>query len=121
MTSPSISLQRVMLPYALRDPYRLSHFASEDYRAQWPTAGAYLDTLQAAADGALVDIIMPGSAEYQTAIDQAVTSGMSGTPVEEALAVGNAAFNEITDRIGRESQIAAYENFKALPGSYYSE
>ena len=26
MTSPTISLQRVMLPYALRDPYRLSHY-----------------------------------------------------------------------------------------------
>jgi multiple sugar transport system substrate-binding protein len=121
MTSPTISMQRVMLPYALRDPYRLSHFVSEEYRGLWPTAGDYLDTLQAAADGALIDIIMPGSAEYHTVLDQAVTSAQSGTPVEEALATGNAGFNEITDRIGREAQIAAYENFKALPGSYYSE
>src|SRR5918993_277928 len=121
LTSPTISLQRVMLPYALRDPYRMSHYSSQENRDRWPNAGAYLDTLQAAADGALLDIIMPGSAEYHTAIDQAVTSAMSGTPVEEALATGNSAFNEITDRIGRESQTAAYENFKALPGSYYSE
>jgi multiple sugar transport system substrate-binding protein len=121
LTSPTISLQRVMLPYALRDPYRLSHYASPEYRDRWPNAGAYLDTLQAAADGALLDIIMPGSAEYHTAIDQAVTSAQSGTPVEEALANGNTAFNEITDRIGRESQIEAYENFKALKGSYYDE
>jgi multiple sugar transport system substrate-binding protein len=120
LTSPTISLQRVMLPYALRDPYRLSHFTSEDYRARWPKAGDYLDTLMAAADGALLDIIMPGSAEYHTAIDQAVTAGMAGTPVEEALATGNAAFNEITDRIGRDNQKTAYENFKALKGSYYS-
>jgi multiple sugar transport system substrate-binding protein len=119
LTSPSISLQRVMLPYALRDPYRLSHYASQEYRDRWPNAGAYLDTLQAAADGALLDIIMPGSAEYHTAIDQAVTAAQAGTPVEEALAGGDAAFNEITDRIGRESQMAAYENFKALKGSYY--
>ena len=121
LTSPTISLQRVMLPYALRDPYRLSHYASPEYRDRWPNAGAYLDTLQAAADGALLDIIMPGSAEYHTAIDQAVTSAQSGTPVEEALANGNTAFNEITDRIGRESQMEAYENFKALKGSYYDE
>ncbi len=119
MTSPTISLQRVMLPYALRDPYRLSHFSSEEYRSRWPNAGEYLDTLSAAADGALLDIIMPGSSEYHTAIDQAVTSAQAGTPVEEALATGNAAFNEITDRIGRESQIEAYDNFKALKGSYY--
>src|SRR5919112_2715898 len=96
LTSPTISLQRVMLPYALRDPYRMSHYSSQDYRDRWPTAGTYLDTLQAAADGALLDIIMPGSAEYHTAIDQSVTSGMSGTSVEEALLTGNTAFNEIT-------------------------
>ena len=118
-TSPSISLQRVMLPYALRDPYRLSHYASEEYRARWPNAGAYLDTLSAAADGALLDIVMPGSSEYHTALDQLVTAGQSGTPIEEALAGGDAAFNEITDRIGRDSQKVAYENFKALKGSYY--
>ena len=121
LTSPSISLQRVMLPYALRDPYRLSHYASEEYRGRWPNAGAYLDTLMAAADGALIDIVMPGSAEYQTAIDQMVTSAQSGTSVEEALATGDAAFNEITDRIGRETQTAAYKDFKALRGSYYDE
>ena len=50
MTSPTISLERVMLPYALRDPYRLSHYASEEYRGRWPNAGDYLDTLQAAAE-----------------------------------------------------------------------
>ena len=31
-TSPSISLQRVMLPYTLRDPYRISHYKSKQYR-----------------------------------------------------------------------------------------
>jgi multiple sugar transport system substrate-binding protein len=119
MTSPTISLQRVMLPYALRDPYRLSHYASEEYRGRWPNAGTYLDTLQRAADGALLDIIMPGSAEYHTAIDQLVTDAQSGTPVDQALGDGNVKFNEITDRIGRESQMEAYATFKALKGSYY--
>ena len=32
-TSPSISLQRVMLPYTLRDPYRISHYKSARYRS----------------------------------------------------------------------------------------
>jgi multiple sugar transport system substrate-binding protein len=119
-TSPSISLQRVMLPYALRDPYRLSHYASEEYRARWTNAGAYLDTLKAAADGALLDIIMPGSAEYHTALDQLVTNAQAGTDVEEALALGNSAFDEITDRIGRDDQKEAYAAFTALKGAYYS-
>ena len=121
MTSPTISLERVMLPYALRDPYRLSHFASEEYRSRWATAGEYLDTLSAIADGALLDLIMPGTNEYHTALDQMVTSAQSGTNVADALATANAAFNEITDRIGRDKQKAAYQEFLALPGSYYDD
>jgi multiple sugar transport system substrate-binding protein len=121
MTSPTISLERVMLPYALRDPYRLSHFSSEAYRSRWATAGEYLDTLQAAADGALLDIIMPGSSEYHTALDDVVTSAEGGTAVADALAAGNEAFNAITDRIGREAQKKAYADFLALKGSYYTE
>lgn len=119
LTSPTISLERVMLPYALRDPYRLSHFASEDYRSRWANAGEYLDTLSAIADSALLDIILPGSNEYHTALDQVVTSAQGGTSVADALATGNAAFNEITDRIGRDAQKTAYADFLALPGSYY--
>ncbi|MBA2597270.1 MAG: hypothetical protein H0V00_11675, partial [Chloroflexia bacterium] len=66
-------------------------------------------------------IVMPGSSEYHTALDQLVTAAQAGTSVAEALAGGNTAFDAITDRIGRENQMAAYENFKALKGSYYSE
>jgi multiple sugar transport system substrate-binding protein len=120
LTSPTISLQRVMLPYALRDPYRLSHYSSKEYRARWASAGAYLDTLKAAADGALLDIILPGSSEYHTALDQMVTSAQSGTDVAEALKDGNAAFDQITDRVGRDKQKAAYAEFLKLRGSYYS-
>jgi multiple sugar transport system substrate-binding protein len=119
LTSPTISLERVMLPYALRDPYRLSHYASEEYRARWANAGEYLDTLSAAADSALLDIVMPGSNEYHVALDQMVTSAQSGTSVADALATGNTAFNEITDRVGRDKQKAAYQDFIALKGSYY--
>ncbi|HET9659147.1 MAG TPA: extracellular solute-binding protein [Thermomicrobiales bacterium] len=119
-TSPAISLERVMLPYALRDPYRLSHFSSEEYRGRWATAGDYLDTLKSAADTALLDIIMSGASEYNNAIDQAVTAAQGGTDVAEALSTGDAAFDEITDRIGRDAQKAAYEQFRAMKGSYYS-
>jgi multiple sugar transport system substrate-binding protein len=119
ITSPSISLQRVMLPYATRDPYRLSHYESPEYRARWSNAGEYLDTLRAAADVALLDIVMPGSSEYHTALDQLVTGAQAGTPVEQALADANAKFNEVTDRIGREEQKAAYAEFVKLKGAYY--
>jgi multiple sugar transport system substrate-binding protein len=116
--SPSISLQRCMLPYSLRDPFRLSHYASPEYRSKWPNAGAYLDTLKAAADGALLDIILPGSAEYHTAVDQIVGAAQGGTDVKQALQDGNAAFNEITDRVGRDTQKAAYAEYLKLQGAY---
>ena len=44
-TSPSVSLQRVMLPYTLRDPYRISHYRSPAYRKLWKGADEYLETL----------------------------------------------------------------------------
>ena len=37
MNSPSISLQRIILPYSLRDPFRVSHFESAKFRHLWPT------------------------------------------------------------------------------------
>ena len=120
MTSPTVSLERVMLPYALRDPYRLSHFSSAEYRGRWATAGDYLDTLDAAANTALLDIIMPGANEYHVAIDQMVSAAQGGTSVADALASGDAALNEITDRIGRDKQLAAYQEFLKLRGSYYA-
>ena len=38
MNSEEISLQRVQLPFALRDPFRTSHFSSPDYRSRWSNA-----------------------------------------------------------------------------------
>jgi len=121
MNSPSISLERVMLPYTLRDPFRLSHYESEAYRALWPKAGEYLDMLEEQSNTALLDIIMPGSQEYHNAIDQMWGAAQGGTSVEQALADANAAFNEITDRVGREAQKAAYQEYLKLGNAYPKE
>ena len=42
-------------------------------------------------------------------------------PVEDALSTGDSAMNEITDRIGRDAQKTAYEQFLTMQGSYYTE
>ena len=118
--SPTISLQRVMLPYALRDPYRLSHYASEEYRNRWDYADAYLDTLKAAADGALLDLVIPGSFDYQIAIDQAATAAMAGNDVQASLDNLAKTWNDITDRLGRDQQKAAYAEYLKLKGAYPS-
>jgi multiple sugar transport system substrate-binding protein len=36
LNSEDISIDRVQLPYALRDPFRDSHFVSEEYKSRWP-------------------------------------------------------------------------------------
>jgi hypothetical protein len=43
-----------------------------------------------------------------------------GTPAEQAAADANAAFNAITDRIGRDAQREAYQAYLAL-GNVYPE
>ena len=45
LNSKDISLKRVQLPFALRDPYRDSHFDSAEYQSLWPEAPAYLTAL----------------------------------------------------------------------------
>ena len=94
MNSPTISLERVMLPYTLRDPFRLSHFSSEAYRALWGNAGEYLDMLQEQTDSALLDIIMPGSQDTTPRIDQIGARRRAERPRSRPLADANAAFNE---------------------------
>ncbi len=117
MTSPEISLQRVQLDTALRDPYRLSHYDSAEYKALWPEAAAYLEVLEDAADVALIDLIIPGATEYNTAIDQAMTAIWAGTDPQEALDTAAAEWDRITDEIGVEAAKASWLAYLELPGS----
>ena len=83
MTSPSVSLQRVMLPYALRDPYRISHYKSAGVPG--PLAGAkdYLIQLNNGANNGVVDLLIPGAADYDAALDRAMTGMYSGQSVKK--------------------------------------
>jgi len=120
MTSPPVSLARVMLPYSLRDPYRLSHYTSELYRRLWPDAKDYLITLNNAANTAVVDITMPGAQDYELTLDRLCTSVWAGTDPKAALKTAAAEWDSITQRIGVENQKASYAEFKKLPGAYAS-
>ena len=118
LNSPDISLERVMLPYALRDPFRISHISSPKYRARWPAAKEYLDTLGGAATkGAMLDLILPGHADYADAFFIAVTDVRLGTPVPEAMKRMAGRWDAVTDRYGRESQRAAYAEYLRKPGA----
>lgn len=120
LTSPEISLQRVMLPYALRDPYRISHFESNLYRNMWAEAGDYLDKLMEAGNKASLDIFMPGAAEYHDILDRACTATYAGTDPQDALDTAAQEFEDLTERMGRDRQKQAYAAYLQMGGAYPS-
>jgi multiple sugar transport system substrate-binding protein len=118
VTSPPMSLVRTMLPYTLRDPYRMSTYKSDQYRALWPAAKDYLSNLCEAANGGVVDMIMPGWQDYALTIDRMCTAVWGGQDPEAALKSANDEWNAVSKRLGVEAQKAAYEQFLKIPGSY---
>ena len=80
--SPPVSLARCMLPYALRDPYRLSHFKSDLYGALLPDAKDYLLNLNNSANVGLLDMIMPGWQDYSLSHRPHVHRGLGGNRSE---------------------------------------
>jgi multiple sugar transport system substrate-binding protein len=118
VTSPPLSLVRVMLPYTLRDPYRIAHYRSPLYRALWPEAKDYLVNLCECANGGVVDIIMPGWQDFALSLDRMCTSVWGGADPQTALKKAAAEWDATNKRLGLEAQKAAYEQFKQLPGSY---
>jgi multiple sugar transport system substrate-binding protein len=115
--SPSISLQRVMLPYTLRDPYRISHYKSPLYKRLWKGADLYLKTLAEAANDAVLDLTMPGAGDYANAIDRAMTAMYAGKDVKQALDEAASEWDRITDKLGTDKQRAAYALFLSYPGA----
>jgi len=116
-TSPAVSLARCMLPYALRDPYRLSHFKSDLYAELWPDAKAYLINLNNSANVGLLDPIMPGAQDYQLSLDRMCTAVWAGTDPMEALKTAAAEWDATTENLGVDTQKAFYTEFLKLPGS----
>lgn len=116
LQSPEVSLARVKLQYALRDPYRAAHFADEGYQSLWPDAPAYLQVLQDGAGVGVHDLGIPGAREYEEALDRAVTAAYAGTDPKEALDKAASEWNEITDRIGVDTQKAAHAEWMKTRG-----
>ncbi len=117
ITSPEVSLRRVTTPIALRDPYRLSHYTSEEYRSLWPDADKYLETLNNAANVAMTDYAIPGFQDYALSLDKAMTAAYGGADPQGALDTAAGEWEAITDRLGRDTQIEAWNEYLAIPGS----
>jgi multiple sugar transport system substrate-binding protein len=98
------------------NPLRQSQF---DDLSLWTNAGfdeeSAQDYLQAILDtindpNAIVDLRIPGAFEYFDALDNGIAKAMTGeATAQEALDEVAAAWEEITDRLGRENQLALYK------------
>ncbi len=118
LNSEEISGQRVQLPYALRDPFRDSHFASEEYKALWPEAPEYLAALEAGAVSGLLDLSLIQTDRYEEALRQGVSRLWGGEDPKAILDDIAASWDETTDRIGVDAQKAAYAEWAAKPNAY---
>jgi len=106
--SPGISLQTVMLPFALCDPWRISHFEAPLYRNAWGNAGEYLDTLRESAMHGVWELAIPAAFEYFRALEEAMTAAYGGKDVQAALDEAAGKWEKITNRLGRETQRKFY-------------
>src|SRR3984957_13310325 len=118
VSAPPLSLVGPMLTYKLRDPYRLSTYKSEQYRALWPAAKDYLITLCECSNTAVVDMIMPGWQDYALSIDRMCSAVWGGEDPKAALKKAAAEWDTTTQRLGVAAQKAAYQEFLQVPGCY---
>lgn len=118
MNSEEISLQRVQLPFALRDPFRTSHFENEDYRSRWPNAGDYLDVLKQGAESGLLDLSLLQIDRYEEAMRQGISRLWAGDDPKQILDDMAGQWDKLTDRIGLDKQKRVYTDWANKPNAY---
>lgn len=106
------SLENVSTSLTGLDPYRTIHFTNPQAYAMFPSeaeAQAYLDGVNAAMADGYPEIFIPGAAQYHDSLDLHVNKALAGqeTP-QEALDAVAAEWEEITDRLGRDTQIGLW-------------
>lgn len=115
------SLQNVMRPIGLRDPFRLSHYSSPEFRNLWPTAGEYLDTLKLGGEQGYSDLTILNTFAYWDAAARGVVAAIGGKDPQEALDEVAAEWDSLTEQIGVDAQREAYETWAAKPSAYRAE
>lgn len=118
LNSEEISLQRVQLPTALRDPFRDSHFTSEEYKSRWPEAPEYLEALKAGAVSGLLDLSIIQTDRYEEALRQGISRLWAGEDPQTILDDVAAQWDDITQKIGVDKQKEAYKAWAEKPNAY---
>ncbi len=118
LNSEETSMQRVQLPFALRDPFRDSHFVSKDYMAKWPEAKDYLAALGEGAKTGLLDLSLIQTDKYEEAIRQGISKLWAGDDPKKILDEVAKQWDETTQRVGLDKQKAVYNAWAAKGGAY---
>ena len=118
LNSESVSLERVKLPYALRDPFRDSHFTDPGYAALWPEAKDYLKALQDGANNGLLDLSLLQTDKYEEVLRQMISKLWAGEDPKAILDTAAGEWDAITDKIGIDKQKAVYASWAAKSGAY---
>jgi len=116
MSAPAQSSEDVTLGKTGYNPYRTSHFENT---APWKAVGMsdaaaanYLGAIKASLQNPnmILDLRIPKTVEYeQVVLDKAVSQYIAGElTAQEAMDQITAGWNEISDREGRDKQLAAY-------------
>ena len=118
MHSKKQSLQNVMKPVGLRDPFRFSHYDSPEYQKLWPTAPEYLKVLKEGASAGYADISIIETFRYQDSMARAVVAAIGGEDPKAALDALAAEWDQITESVGVDKQREAYKVWAAKPSAY---
>lgn len=116
MTSPALTKKLTAMSGTAVNPSRTSHFADP---ASWNQSGFSTESAQAylqeitkslANTNVVYDITIPGAGEYYKAFDEFAYKAVSGEmKPRQALDAAAAEWERITDRLGRDKQIAYYK------------
>ncbi len=118
LNSEEISMQRVQLPYALRDPFRDSQFVSPEYQAKWPDAKEYLAVLGEGAKTGLLDLSLLQTDKYEEVLRQMISKLWAGEDPKAIADAAAAEWDAITDKIGVDKQKAVYQAWASKSGAY---
>jgi len=118
LNSEDISLERVKLPTALRDPFRDSHFTDPGYLKLWPEAKEYLAALQEGSKTGLLDLSLLQTDKYEEVLRQSISRLWAGEDPKAILDDAAGQWDAITEKIGVDKQKAVYNNWAIKSGAY---
>jgi multiple sugar transport system substrate-binding protein len=108
---PDRSKAIALNPDTWSEPWRTSSFDPEVWREQWPDDPEYgeavINVMQETLELGVPDLQIPGQDEYVKVADAEISGALTGTKsAQQALDDAAAEWNNITDRLDRNQQLA---------------